>query len=505
MKDLIKEAGINDVFQKIGDGIIVVDRLGNIRFLNSKVEEILESKASEIQGKPLYQVLKLENRRNNKKYFGYLDKITKSLETFNFPYPTILIDSKRKEHYVEAKIHPFFKKEKTRDISGFLITISDKTELYKIETQMQKNLRIKSLGKILGGLAHDFNNILTTILGNVSLAKLEVDENTELEGLLTEAEDGIEKARQMTQQLLTFSTEDTKEKELIQFDEILEEMVNFTLSGSNVECEVFFEEELWPAILDKTQISQAIHQIILNGVQAMPIGGKIDITAKNVNIDEDHPLNYHPGHYVNLVFQDQGIGIPEEDLPYIFDPFYKSQFGTRDTDLAIVKNIIEQHHGYIEIESIVGEGTKLSILLPAEAPISVKKKVKLLSEDNFFGKVLIMDDELVIRKVLGKMLNQLGFEAYSAPNGEMAVELYQEHLAMNDPFKIVILDLTIKGGMGGLNTIEELIKIDPNVKAVASSGYSTDKVMTSFDEYGFAGTLVKPYKVEELRDTLSKL
>ncbi|MHA1519131.1 MAG: ATP-binding protein [Promethearchaeota archaeon] len=504
------EEEYSKLFQNLHEGILIVNSQGIILYSNPAIASILNIPQNSMNNKHLYHELKLIDKSTSNKHLGYLDLISPNNLTYTFDFPTILIDSLNQDHFVEFSIHDMknFIPEgvNSKEISGFLITICDRSKEYQLQEVLQKNLRLKSLGSILGGFAHDFNNILTAILGNVSLAKLDLPKSTELSKFLTDAEDGIEKAREMTEQLLNFSIEEEgNEVELLKMNKILKEIVNFTLSGSNVSCNFDVADNLWSANLDKSQIHQAIHQVILTAVQAMPIGGKIDIVAKNVEFLPENIEKYQPGNYIQLTFQDQGIGIPEENLPYIFDLFAANPFGGQRIDLSLVKSIIDQHKGYIKVHSELGKGTLITIYLPAEVSVIPEEIKVAVKSKNLSGKILIMDDEEVIRRILSKMLVQLGFTVQTAENGEEAISIYKESLLTKDPFKIVILDLTVRGGMGGLACIKELLKLDPSVKVVASSGYSTDKAIIDPHTYGFATILVKPYKIEGLQDMLVKL
>jgi len=388
--------------------------------------------------------------------------------------------------------------DKNNEILGSLITAQDFTEKRNYETALQNALRLNSLGQLSSGIAHDFNNVLTTILGNISLAKLDLNEASDMFGLLNEAEEGIDKARVMTQQLLTFASENKTEKEILEISLLFRNFVEFTLSGSNIQCNFHFPKDLMDVEGNRSQLGQVIHNIVVHSVQSMPVGGNIKISAKNIILQKEKDLELEPGNYIKIIIQDNGIGMPESDLSHVFDPFYMSNMTGKDMGLAVVKDIINQHNGAILINSTVGEGTIFTIYLPAILPDKSKiKKVKSeIPRKNV--KVLVMDDEDIIRRVLSKMLTQLGYEAHVVNEGQSAIKLYKEFLENNDKFDIVILDLTIKGGMGGAETMENLLKIDSKARVLASSGYTTDKIITDYDLYGFSGALIKPYRVNEL-------
>ncbi|MHA1775263.1 MAG: hybrid sensor histidine kinase/response regulator [Promethearchaeota archaeon] len=493
------------ILETLDEGVIITDLFGEVQTCNSNIYTILGMSELDLKTINLFETLNFYQNNQKTSLGFYIEKILKTKEPLILEYPTTIIDQKREEHFVKVSIIPLKKTNSSHEIEGFTIFLFDYTEKYLINQELQKNLRLKSMSRLLSGLAHDFNNIFTTILGNVSLAKFEIPSEGELVNLLEDAEKGIENAREMTKQLLTFSAEEQKEKELVEFPELLNEIVKFTLSGSNITANINFDDNLWPVYLNKTQISLLFHQIIINSVQAMPIGGSIEISASNVTLDENNRFKYNPGSYILIEFQDHGVGIPEEEILHVFDPFFQSEYISQDVNFSTVKNIIDQHFGFIQLHSKLGQGIKIKIYLPAEPMVQVEEEPMFHTETKFSGKILIMDDEEIVRKILKKMLTQLGLEVYTAKNSQETVQIYKEHMRAHDPFKVVILDLTIKGGEGGVLTLQELLRLNPSVKAVASSGYATDKVIVHYQDYGFSGSLVKPYKIEELQKTLSKL
>lgn len=491
------------IIENIDDGLIFTDASGMIRYLNQKAQILIGYTKSQVIGKKFEEVTKFFHYQNDKPLHNIIQKVIESKGIISFDDDLFLLNKNNEKTPTSLRMVVSYDSE--RNIEGLIFLIQDRSMIKEYEIEMQKALRINSLGKLSSGIAHDFNNILTSILGNISLAKLELDENSELTDLLEDAEQGIEKARTMTDQLLTFSHEGTSELIELNIQDLLHQTIDFTLSGSNVTCKYLIARDLWNIMGSKADISQAIHNIIINAVQAMPIGGTIFLEGENLQLQHTNKLDLPAGNYIKLRIIDQGIGIPAEELPFIFDPFYKSHHTGKGMGLVVVKNIVTQHQGLIDIESEVDNGTTVQIILPA-IKIEVKEKtVKEESKREHSGKILIMDDEEVIRKVLTKMLEQIGYVPESVSNGEKAIELYEQHLLENDPFDVVILDLTIKGGMGGLEAQKKLLTMDPSIKAIASSGYSNDEIITHFEKYGFKGRLIKPYKVKELKDLIESI
>jgi nitrogen-specific signal transduction histidine kinase/CheY-like chemotaxis protein len=380
----------------------------------------------------------------------------------------------------------------------------------------------ESFNLITRGIAHDFNNILTAILGNISLAKMDLedrkfDPDDEIFELLIDAEDGIEIAKKLTQQLLTFAKEGKPSKVFFfgdQISDLIRQSVRFSLSGSDMSCNYSIDDDLWDINVDSSQIGRVIHNIVINAMQAMPIGGSIDLLAENVNVIDlkNNKANFgfliKPGNYIKISVIDFGIGISDEDYLHIFEPLYrgKNKFVGKGMGLTVALSIIKQHNGYIDLISQEDHGTSVFIYLPAVE--SEKSRIKpVISKDLFHGHgiILIMDDELIVRKVLSKMLNQIGYDVFSVIDGNQAIKTYKEFREKNTPFDAAILDLTIKGGMGGKKAIGHILDFDPNAKIIASSGYTTSEVMKEFKKFGFSGILVKPYKIKELSHVLYNL
>lgn len=383
-------------------------------------------------------------------------------------------------------------------------TVKNMTERKKMEAEIQKAQKLESLGILAGGIAHDFNNILTAITGNISLAKMYAKPGLEVYDILTEVEKASLRAKNLTTQLLTFSKGGIPVKKLTSITKLIKDSASFALSGSNVKCEISIQDNLWPAEIDEGQVSQVIHHLIINAQQAMPQGGIIRLNAENIVLDKGHPLPLNVGKYIKISLYDEGIGIPQEYLLKIFDPYFTTKQEGSGLGLATAYSIIKKHDGYITVESKLGAGTTFSVYLPAsetEIPIS-KDTVTLTPAGKGKGKILVMDDDEIVRIVVGRMLSQCGYEAEFAEHGEGAIELYKKAKESGAPFDAVIIDLVIPAGMGGKDAMQKLLELDPDIKAIVSSGYSDDTVMSDYRKYGFKGSLAKPYEITDLRQML---
>jgi len=373
---------------------------------------------------------------------------------------------------------------------------------------LMRTQKLESLGILAGGIAHDFNNILTGILGNVSLAKVLIGTDERVLSKLTGAEKACLQAKKLVQQLLIFSKGGFPIKKTTSITKLLQEWANFALSGSNVGCEFSISDDLWAVEIDEGQINQVINNLVINSIQAMPRGGVIRIYAENTNIRAIDKIPLKDGKYIKISVIDHGIGIPEELLQRIFDPFFTTKPKGSGLGLSIAHSIIHKHGGYIAVESQVGYGATFHVYLPASFD-----KIQVIEEKTFGEgeklikervRILVMDDEETIRQLVYEMLNNMGYEVITAENGNEAINLYIKAQESGQPFDAVMLDLTIPGAMGGRETIQRLLEIDPNVVAIVSSGYSNDPVMDNFREYGFKGAIPKPYTTKDFINVLNE-
>ncbi len=405
---------------------------------------------------------------------------------------------------VSDSIAPIFSKDKR--ITGAVLVFRDITEKHKIEEDLLRIDKLESIGVLAGGIAHDFNNILSVILGNISLAKMYVKADDErLQKRFSDAELAILRAKDLTQQLLTFSRGGSPIRKTSAIQSVLKASCRFAITGSNIQCEFDLPNDLLPVDIDAGQINQVINNLIINAQQAMREGGTIHIRAENIVSPEQiarQGLVMNMGEYVRIAVQDSGAGIPPENLSKIFDPYFSTKEQGSGLGLATSHSIIKKHGGYITAESAPGKGTTFYIYLPAAARSDESQQGVGKPASHGKGKILIMDDDDMIREITGELLLNLGYQVEFAKNGNEAIVMYREALDLEKPFDAVILDLTIPGGMGGKETIKELLKIDPNVRAIVSSGYSNDPIMAEFKDHGFGGVIIKPYRLSELSQTL---
>jgi signal transduction histidine kinase/CheY-like chemotaxis protein len=391
-------------------------------------------------------------------------------------------------------------------IIGAVLVFRDVTEKNRLEEESMKLRKLESVGVLAGGIAHDFNNILTAILGNISLALTSTDPHDDIYELLTETEKASLRAKKLTQQLLIFAKGGEPVKKIAAIAEVIKDSAGFVLHGSKVRSDFALSEELWTVNIDTGQISQVVQNIIINADQAMPSGGVIAITGSNYRLEPGDLLPISPGNYVQIVIKDQGVGIPAAMLDKIFDPYFTTKQQGSGLGLAITYSIISKHDGYITVDSAIGQGTTFTIYLPASPgdPETVKSQGVVSTLKTAQGRIMIMDDEEMVRSLVTKALSHIGYDVVSAEDGGEALQLYKEARAAGVPIDLIIMDLTIPGGIGGKDAVNDIHKIDPDVKVIVSSGYSNDPVMADFGEYGFCAALVKPFLMRELMGVVTQ-
>jgi len=395
---------------------------------------------------------------------------------------------------------------------GLLEDITDKKQM---EEELLKAKKLESLGVLAGGIAHDFNNLLTSVVGNISLAKMKLKPGSKAFENLVEAEKASIQTKELTARLITFSKGGGPIKETVPIGDLVKTSVDSSLKGSDISCRFSIPDDISPVEVDEEQMKQVIRNIITNAQEAMAGQGEINVSCENIDIGEKDTLTLKDGKYVKISIEDQGPGIPEEDFIKIFDPYFSTKnMGTQKgmgLGLAISDSIVKQHDGLITVKSELGTGTTLFIYLPAlsaerPAPSAKPKGIEAQSTINnhqsSIQRILVMDDEEVVRDVSNALLTHLGYKVEVAVEGVEAIEMYGKAMESEKPFDMVILDLTNKIGMGGAETIVRLLEVDPDVRAIVATGYSNDPIISKFREHGFRGALPKPFTLDQLKTAL---
>ncbi len=383
---------------------------------------------------------------------------------------------------------------------------SDITEKRLLEEERLKAQKLESIGTLAGGIAHDFNNLLQGIFGYISMAKLTIDQRDKSLAMLGQAEKALHQSVNLTSQLLTFSKGGKPVKRVVDLREVIENAVKFALSGSRVTYDISLSDDLCAVEADAGQIGQVVQNIVLNAMQAMPLGGRIEIAARNVPSTRAAGLPLSaPDGLVEIVVRDRGTGIPPEHLPRIFDPYFTTKEKGSGLGLATSYSVVKNHDGMFSVSSEMGKGSTFTVYLPASRAAQEQAAASPGRFEGRKGRVLVMDDEAMVRVVAGELLRELGHEAEFAEHGDAAIEKFKQAKAEGRPFDVIILDLTIRGGKGGAETLRELLEIDPGVRAVVSSGYSDDEVVATYRQHGFHSFLKKPYDIQELGRVLNDM
>jgi PAS domain S-box-containing protein len=421
-------------------------------------------------------------------------------------YETSITDADSVRREIIIIKSAYYKTEGT--VGGVIGIIVDVTDRRKYEEERLRMDKLESLGLLAGGIAHDFNNIITGILGNISLARIFLDESHKSCKPLGAAEKASQRAAELAHQLLTFAKGGVPIKKTITLQHIINECVSFILRGSNVQGVVDISDSLHAVEADEGQISQAFGNIILNGVHAMPGGGTLKIYGENVTLESKNKMALPPGKYVKIEFTDKGCGIADDNLKKIFDPYFTTKAKGTGLGLSSAYSIFIRHGGCIDLQSAVGVGTTFTCYLPSTGEVFPEQRADLKSPDVDFsvgGMILVMDDEEMIRDIAAEILDYLGYQATTCNRGEDAVELYKAARESGMPFFAAIMDLTIPGGMGGKEAAEQILAIDPKAHLIVSSGYSVDPVMANYKSYGFCGAVGKPYEAKEIAQVLSSI
>jgi len=489
--------------RSIGDGVIVTDIDGRVTLINKVSEHLTGWTNEEALGRPLTEVFNIINETTREKCENPVEKVLRSGMIVGLANHTALIKKDGTEIIIADSAAPI--KDRHSRTIGIVLVFRDITAQYRMEQEMQKIQKLESLGLLAGGLAHDFNNLLTAILGNVSLVKMQLGAEHRSFARLTDTEKAARTAAELTQQLLTFAKGGAPVKKPASLLDIAREASAFAMSGSNIKCFPTAPPSLWSAEVDRGQISQVFNNLMINAVHAMLNGGAVHLAFENVTVQEHNAAALKPGDYVKITVRDEGAGIPEEHLQKIFEPYFSTKTNGSGLGLATVLSIINRHDGSISVVSKTGIGTTFTVYLPAlrDTLSPMTQEVEFVQPGQ--GKILIMDDDELVRDVAGVLLSELGYDVAYAKDGKEAIAAYQRAASEQNPFDVVIMDLTIPGGMGGKDAVKHLQAIAPEAKVVVSSGYSRDPIMAEYEKYGFCGVVCKPYDVGELGGEIAKI
>lgn len=499
---LVKEKErLSATLGSIGDAVITADIDGSVVLINRMAEQLTGYSQETAFGRPICEVLKLKGTRSRSNYLDPVSEIIHKGGLDLTDIPLMMACSDSFERMVEINGSPI--RLGGERIIGVVLAIRDITEKHKLEQEILKISKLESLSVLAGGLAHDFNNLLTAIIANLSLAKIQVRDNPECCETISLTENAAQRAAGLTKQLLTFSKGGEPIKTTTSIVDLLKESARFLLTGSNIKSEFYIDEAIHPVDVDLNQMNQVFNNIIINAMQSMTNGGTIKIRVNNVSDVSGLPLA--KGNYIRISLEDKGVGIPKRNLKKIFDPYFTTKEFGSGLGLASSYSIIKKHGGYITVESQEGAGSIFHIFLRAsdkDVNGNSQPELHIMKRE---GRILVMDDMEYILDVTRKSLEYFGYKVDCVYDGKEAILRYLHAMESGKPFSAVILDITIPGGMGGVETMQKLKALDPEIRAVVSSGYSNNPVMVNFREYGFQGRIIKPYKLTEMIQVLDEI
>ncbi len=490
----------------IAEGVVTTDIHGCVTSMNAVAETQTGWQQTDAIGHLVEKVVYLVNENELTSREDPVKGVLDSGETLNPIKHLLLISREGIERAVVTSAAPIQRQDKTT--LGAVLVLRDMTDRIRADQELVKANKLESLGILAGGIAHDFNNLLTGILGNISLSKISLNPQTEAFNFLEEAEKASLRAKSLTQQLLTFAQGGAPIKNPMALEPMLTESATFALRGTKSRCQFHFPSDLWSVEADKGQLSHVIHNLVINAHQAMARGGTVTLRGENIVIrttETECKVALPKGSYVKIIIEDHGIGIPTEYLTQIFDPYFTTKQSGSGLGLSTAYSVTKNHGGTMTVTSELGKGTQMHLYLPASTTPPMIRDESYPTSIMGEGKVLVMDDEDSVRMLLEEMLEYLGYEVESVPDGDNAITLYKQAQAMQQGYSAVILDLTIPGGLGGKDTLQQLRQIDPDVRAIVASGYSNDPLLSQYTAFGFLGMVAKPFQLGELSEVLHRV
>jgi PAS domain S-box-containing protein len=486
--------------RSIGDGVISTDMDGVITLMNRVAEELTGWSAEAACGRNVNEVFRTLDEETRAVCPSPVAEVVAQHAIVQPDEARVLVTRAGEERIVRSSAAPIC--DRASMVIGAVLVFRDVSAERRTEEELLKAQKIESISMLAGGIAHDFNNLLTVVLGNVSLARMHAETNTLVNERLNDAETAVAQAMQLTQQLLTFARGGAPVKKQVAVGQLVRDTVPLLLRGSAVRCDLAIPPDVWMTEIDPGQISQVVNNLVINAVQAMPQGGELQVAVDNVMLPTALAPHMHPGQHVRIAVRDTGPGIAPEYLQRIFDPYFTTKSKGNGLGLTISYSIVKNHKGVLTVESQMGKGTCFFIYLPAVAAQETKTSGAPPMMQPGKGRILLMDDEVVILRTTRAVLEKLGYQVAISEHGAAAVEAFTAARAAQQPFDLVIVDMTVPGGMGGIETLRALQALDASVLCIATSGYFSDDQTTDLSQSGFKALLRKPYTIAQLQDTI---
>jgi two-component system, cell cycle sensor histidine kinase and response regulator CckA len=503
---IFEQEPIRTILRSISDGVIAVDANARVTHLNETAEQMTGWSCQDAVGKPLEEIFQVFDAHSD---IPSPNSVTLAMTgglAMPFSNGRYLVGRNGDKCLISESATPV-RMNQDGSIIGVVLVIRDLTRERRRQEEVQKAQRLEALGSLAGGIAHDFNNILTGVFGFIGLAQLEADPGTKIQQRLAQAEKALARARQLSSQLLTFSRGHTPNKKVMSVLALIQDESQAAIRGTTATLRFEIAENIAPVDADESQLVQVIRNLVLNAAQAMPEGGMITIRAVNRQVRAREIPTLPPGEYVCLSVCDQGPGIPLNLRSRIFEPYFSTKKQGAGLGLSVAYAIIRNHHGLLTLTpESEGQGATFQIFLPVSPPLSQSRQTpRQRPHLGRHARILVMDDDEIVREVVVEMLERLGYDVTTVPEGNEAVRVYKEAMGKGASFDAVILDLTIPGGRGGKETLVDLLAINPQVKAFIASGYIYGPLMTDYRSHGFIGAIAKPFDVKMLIEALASV
>ena len=484
---------LSGLLRNVGIAVLATDEDGALRYANPLATSLTRCE----EGQKLGPHLRIKDE-NGHDFFPVVEALRRAA-CVEFPNGASLVRKGADPLPVEGSAAPLFDPSGRPD--GVVVALTDGTERRNAERERLRAQRLGSLATLAAGIAHDFNNSLAIMLNCASLARQAAGDNPQLDGLLDDLNHAGERASALTAQLAAFAKGGAPAQRRVELEPLLQRTIALALRGSSTRCHFEFEAGLNAVVADETQLAQVFTNLALNARDAMRGEGTLHVHARN-HRDADAEAK---GSFVEVTIRDEGPGIEPSNLDRIFDPFFTTKPTGSGLGLASSYSIVSRHGGTLRVESVQGKGATFRILIPAAEALPARIAKPSLRPTLRTGRILVMDDEAALRRILALCLTDVGYRVEQASDGAQAVTEFEKARSSGDPFDAVILDLTVRGGMGGLDALERLKSVDPHVRAVAASGYSDSPVISEFERYGFVGALAKPFHFTMLVNLLRKV
>lgn len=515
--------------QSIGDAVITTDAAGRIVLMNPIAEQYTGKLSAHVVGHPLAEVLKLlDEHTRAPRPSSVLDLLRTGRESSRSADAFVLVGPGGSERLVAENAALI--RLTSGEPLGAVVALRDVTRERRRAEESARTVKLESLGLLAGGIAHDFGNLLTAMVGHVAIAQSVPGLPEAAAKRLAELDRAVWRAKDITQQLFNFAKGGAPKKSVVNLPAVIREAANYAIGGTQVSLRCMLATDLYPVEADEGQIVQVINNLAVNAVQAMPHGGTLLIAAENYDPERDSQTPLRDGRWVRIAVTDTGTGIAPEHLAKIFEPFFTTKPKGTGLGLATCYAVVKRHGGQLRVESHAGHGTTFHIILPASpsarpvtlatalaaspletAPAAPTTTVTAnpfrveIPARKTRGRILLMDDERLVREAVTLMLGLLDYDVVQATSGAEVLEKYAAALREGRRFSAVLLDLRVPEGMGGAETMRRLREMDPHACAIAASGYHDDPVLLEFRQHGFTGKLAKPFKMDELGASLKKL